>query len=48
MHHWDENGRLDGDVPQVIQKVHEEEIGFVKAWMAEWRERGRWKPHEMK
>ena len=44
VHHWDENGRLDGDVPPVIRAVHEDEVNFVQAWMKEWREKGRWKP----
>ena len=44
MHHWDENGRLDGEVPEVIQEVHKEEIEFVKSWMDTWNERGRWRP----
>lgn len=43
VHHWDENGRLDGKVPKAIRKVHEEEVEFVKAWLKEWEERGRWK-----
>jgi hypothetical protein len=43
VHHWDENGRADGDEPRVIKKVHEEEVEFVKAWVKEWEERGRWK-----
>ncbi|ORY83593.1 serine carboxypeptidase S28-domain-containing protein [Leucosporidium creatinivorum] len=43
VHHWDENGRLDGDVPKAIRKVHEDEVEFVKAWVKEWEERGRWK-----
>ncbi|KAK4702522.1 hypothetical protein P7C70_g3698, partial [Phenoliferia sp. Uapishka_3] len=44
VHHWDENGRLDGELPIVIKKVHKEEVAFVKEWMKEWRERGRWRP----
>nr|AGJ83950.1 serine carboxypeptidase [Glaciozyma antarctica] len=43
VHHWDENGRLDGDVPTAILAVHEDEIHFVQAWMKEWREKGQWK-----
>ncbi|KAL8290356.1 hypothetical protein RQP46_002614 [Phenoliferia psychrophenolica] len=44
VHHWDENGRLDGEVPKVIQAVHKEEVEFVKSWMETWNERGRWRP----
>ncbi|GAA5976385.1 hypothetical protein JCM11641_005997 [Rhodosporidiobolus odoratus] len=44
VHHWDENGLLDPcSEPQEIAQVHAEEIKFVKKWMREWRERGRWK-----
>ena len=44
VHHWDENSRIDGDVPKVIKKVHKEEVAFVRAWMDEFDERGRWRP----
>lgn len=43
VHHWDENGRLDDDVPKAIRKVHAEEIKFVKAWMKEWEGKGKWR-----
>ncbi|EJU00458.1 peptidase S28 [Dacryopinax primogenitus] len=38
VHHYDENGLADPrKEPLYIQKVHHEEIGFVKAWLAQWR-----------
>ncbi|KAM0751280.1 hypothetical protein T439DRAFT_313583 [Meredithblackwellia eburnea MCA 4105] len=49
VHHWDENGRLDGKEPPRIKKIHEEEVEFVKSWLADWKTkkgRGRWTPDE--
>ena len=46
VHHWDENS-LSPDSkqkePKVIRKIHEQEVEFVKAWMKEWRGRGKWR-----
>ncbi|KZO95036.1 peptidase S28 [Calocera viscosa TUFC12733] len=37
VHHYDENGLANPTKePAHIQKIHHEEIGFVKAWLAEW------------
>jgi len=37
VHHYDENGLASPrKEPLYIQKIHHEEIGFVKAWLAEW------------
>ncbi|KAI0311252.1 peptidase S28 [Amylostereum chailletii] len=34
VHHWDENGLADGtQEPLYIQKIHREEIEFVRAWL---------------
>jgi len=39
VHHYDGNGLADpGLEPLYIQKIHQEEIAFVKAWLEEWRE----------
>jgi hypothetical protein len=44
VHHWDENGLLDREKePKEIQKIHREEVEFVKAWLKEWKGRGKWK-----
>ncbi|BGP09905.1 hypothetical protein JCM10049v2_005781 [Rhodotorula toruloides] len=52
VHHWDENGRPSPPEPEEIQRVHREEVEFVRAWLEEWREeqrekerkrRGRWR-----
>ncbi|KAI5476322.1 hypothetical protein MNV49_007893, partial [Pseudohyphozyma bogoriensis] len=39
VHHWDENGLLDGEEPAVIKKVHLEEVGFVMFWLDEWEKK---------
>jgi len=47
VHHWDENGLEDGkDEPKRIRKIHEDEVEFVRAWMAEWRGKGKWRTDE--
>lgn len=39
-----ENGVLPPtSEPHAIAKVHAEEVKFVKQWMKEWHEKGRWK-----
>ncbi|KZT61024.1 hypothetical protein CALCODRAFT_491674 [Calocera cornea HHB12733] len=39
VHHYDENGLANlAKEPAHIQKIHHEEIAFVKAWLAEWEE----------
>ncbi|KAK0544641.1 Serine carboxypeptidase S28 [Tilletia horrida] len=43
-HHCDENGlpseeRKKGKEPERIRKIHEEEIQFVKAWLADWKKK---------
>ncbi|BGP01875.1 hypothetical protein NBRC10513v2_005515 [Rhodotorula toruloides] len=52
VHHWDENGRPSPPEPEEIQRVHREDVEFVRAWLEEWREeqrekerkrRGRWR-----
>jgi hypothetical protein len=44
VHHWDEGGLRDPlREPKEIQKIHHEEIKFVKAWLKEWKGRGKWK-----
>ncbi|BGP26294.1 extracelular serine carboxypeptidase [Rhodotorula toruloides] len=51
-HHWDENGRPTRPEPEEIQRVHREEVEFVRVWLEEWREeqrererkrKGRWR-----
>jgi len=38
-HHYDENGYKNRSAePLEIQEIHRKEIGFVKSWLAEWRE----------
>lgn len=41
VHHWDENGRPSPPEPEEIQRVHREEVEFVRAWLEEWREEQR-------
>ncbi|KAK4050336.1 hypothetical protein OIO90_005129 [Microbotryomycetes sp. JL221] len=44
VHHWDENGQSNStQEPHRIQKIHEQEIDFVKEWLIQWRDRGKWK-----
>ncbi|KAG6898404.1 hypothetical protein C0992_004115 [Termitomyces sp. T32_za158] len=41
VHHWDEWGLLNiSDEPPEIQKIHEEEIGFVTAWLKDFKAPG--------
>ena len=41
VHHWDENGlRHLKNEPADIQKIHREEIAFVKAWLEGWNNKG--------
>jgi hypothetical protein len=35
VHHWDENGLVSGREPEEIERVHEEEVSFVKSWLKE-------------
>lgn len=36
VHHWDQNGLRDLSAqPSTIQTIHQEQIDFVKAWLAE-------------
>ena len=38
VHHWDENGLADpSQEPGFIQTIHEQEIAFVKAWLADFK-----------
>ncbi|KAF8586289.1 peptidase S28 [Ramaria rubella] len=40
VHHWDENGLRDSEQePADIQKIHGEEVEFVKAWLKDWVDR---------
>ncbi|GAA5874419.1 hypothetical protein JCM8547_005394 [Rhodosporidiobolus lusitaniae] len=44
VHHWDENGFPPSQTePPEIAHIHAEEVEFVKAWLREWKERGRWR-----
>ncbi|GAA5821942.1 hypothetical protein JCM10212_005156 [Sporobolomyces blumeae] len=44
VHHWDENGLADpSSEPRKIRKIHRDEVKFVKAWLEEWKGRGKWK-----
>jgi len=37
VHHWDENGLMDGArEPKDIRQIHDETIEFVKAWLKDW------------
>ncbi|KAM0790107.1 hypothetical protein ACM66B_005434 [Microbotryomycetes sp. NB124-2] len=43
VHHWDENGLVDPErEPKEIRKIHREEVEFVKQWVKEWQDRGKW------
>ena len=38
VHHWDENGLDDpSQEPAFIQSIHQQEIAFVKAWLADFK-----------
>ncbi|KAF8505248.1 serine carboxypeptidase S28-domain-containing protein [Hysterangium stoloniferum] len=38
VHHWDENGLADpSKEPADVQKIHAEEVAFVKEWLKEWQ-----------
>jgi len=38
VHHWDENGLGDpSKEPADIQKIHADEVAFVKEWLKEWQ-----------
>jgi hypothetical protein len=38
VHHWDENGLVDHSAePPVIAAIHQQEVEFVKAWLADWK-----------
>jgi hypothetical protein len=37
VHHWDENGLMDGArEPKDIRQIHNETIEFVKSWLKDW------------
>lgn len=38
VHHWDENGLAESTKePAEIQKIHQEEITFVKEWLRDFK-----------
>ena len=44
VHHWDENGVFPNETrvgvpPEPVREVQSVEVGFVKAWMEEWKAR---------
>ena len=44
LHHYDENGVFPNQTtadfpPPPVQKTHEKEVEFVKAWVAEWHDK---------